>query len=270
MRTIKQTLIILLVALLVGNIVSYFYLGLSDRSVPPVISCPEGVLDISTTDSSSVLLQDVTASDPQDGDLSGQVIIGGISKLISNNTAKVTYLVFDSDDNMASHVRFIRYVDYQRPMFRVEEPLVFSSTEEVMVMPLLKATDVVDGDISDRIRTSTLEPSSNTEIYFVSIRVNNSVGDTAKLRLPVLLLDSDPMRPTITLSTSLTYLKIGDSFDPEEYLMDLEVPGNPDVAPENVTISGQVDTSRADTYYIHYTYTNNGSIGTAILTVVVQ
>lgn len=270
MKTVKQTVIILLIVLLVANIGSYFYLGLSDRSDGPKISCPEGVLDIHTTDSESVLLQGVTAKDNQDGDISDQVIIGGISKLISSNTAKVTYLVFDSDDNMASHVRYIRYVDYHRPTFRISQPLVFSSTEEISVMPYLQAHDVLDGDISERIRVSTLEASSNTEVYYVSIQVTNSVGDRAWLKLPVLLLESDPMRPVITLSTSLAYLNKGDEFNAEEYLMDLEVPGAPDLDESVVEISSDVDTSAEDVYYVYYTYTNNGSLGTAILTVVVQ
>ena len=269
MRTIKQILVVLLAVLLVGYIASYFYLGTSDRSVPPQISCPEGVLEISAADSQSALLEGVTASDPQDGDLTHRVIIGGISKLISSDTAKVTYLVFDSDDNMASYVRLIRYTDYQRPTFSVTEPLVYSTTEDATVLPRLSATDVVDGDISDRIRVSTLEASSNSEIYYVSVQATNSVGDTSWLRLPVLLLESDPLRPTVTLSQYLTYVELGDDFDPQSYLQSIQVPGT-DVDVFDVAIEGSVDTSKADTYYVYYTHTSNGSMGTAILTVVVQ
>ena len=269
MRTIKQALIILLVLLTAGRIGSYFYLGTSDQRVPPVILCPEGVLEISASDSESALLEGVTASDEQDGDLTDKITVAGISKLITNDTAKATLIVFDSNDNMSSCVRRIRYVDYHRPVFSVTEPLVYSTTEEVAMLSRLKATDVVDGDISKNIRVSTLEPSNNSEIYHVSIQVSNSVGDTSWVRLPVLLLDSNPLRPEITLSQSLVYVEKDTKFTPSAYLLSLQVPGEkPSIA--DVNIDNSVDTGKAGTYYVIYTYSANGSTGTAILTVVVQ
>ena len=133
----------------------------------------------------------------------------------------------------------------------------------------LKAEDVVDGDITKNIRVSTLEPSENSEIYHVSIQVSNSVGDTSYLRLPVLLLDSNPLRPEITLSETLIYLSLGDKFTPSAYLKNLQVPGA-DVPFSKVMIDNTVDTGKVGTYYVTYSYSANGSTGTAILTVVVQ
>lgn len=269
MRTIKQAIIILLVLLIAGNVGSYFYLGTSVRKVPPVISCPEEILEISASDNESVLLTGVTATDEQDGDLTAKVTIAGISKLITNDTAKVTLIVFDSDDNMTSCTRRIRYTDYHRPTFTVTEPLVYSTTEEVAMLARLKATDVVDGDISKNIRVSTLEPSNNPEIYHVSIQASNSMGDTAWVRLPVLLLESNPLRPEILLSKSLEYVEKDTKFTPSAYLKSVKAPG---VTPamEDVLIDNQVDSGKVGTYYVTYTYSANGSTGTAILTVVVQ
>jgi hypothetical protein len=269
MKTIKQAIIILLAVLLLANVVSYFVLGVSDRKVPPQISCPSEILEISAKDSESALLVDVTASDEQDGDLTHQITVGGISKLITNDTAKVTYLVFDSDNNMASCVRQVRYVDYHRPTFEVTEPLVYASSEEVVMLPRLKAIDVVDGDISKSIRVSTLEPTDNSEIFHVTIQVSNSVGDTSWVTLPVLMLESNPLRPELQLSDSLIYLEQGAKFTPSAYLLSLKVPGmTPSIA--DVTVDNEVDTGKPGTYYVTYTYSANGSTGTAILTVVVQ
>lgn len=269
MKAIKLTVIILLALLIVAYMGSYIYLGSSDRKVPPEISCPQEVLEVSASDPESVLLTGVTAVDPQDGDLTGRVTISGISKLISNDTAKVTYIVFDSDDNMASCVRLIRYKDYHRPTFAVLEPLVYSVTEEPSLLARLQATDVVDGDISKNIRVSTLEPSDNSEIYHVTIQASNSIGDTATVRLPVLMLGSNPLRPEITLSESLLYLKKDSKFTPTSYILSIEVPGE-DLDLNKVQIDNSVDTGEAGTYYVTYTYTANGVTGTAILTVVVQ
>ena len=43
MRTIKRVLAVLFAVLLAATIFTYFYKGSSDRKVPPVIRCPEGI-----------------------------------------------------------------------------------------------------------------------------------------------------------------------------------------------------------------------------------
>lgn len=269
MKTIKQAILILFVLLVAANLISYFVMGVSNSDVPPQISCPDEVLEISASDSEAVLLQGVVASDEQDGDLTARITIGGISKLITKDTAKVTYMVFDSDNNMASCVRKIRYTDYQRPTFEVIEPLIYATTEEVTMLPRLKATDVVDGDISKNIRVSTLEPTKNSEVFHVTIQVSNSVGDTAWVTLPVLMLESNPLRPELQLSDSLIYIDQGTKFTPSAYIMGLRVPGV-DASIADVTVDNPVDPGKPGTYYVTYSYSANGSTGIAILTVVVQ
>lgn len=269
MKTIKQAVVILLVLLVVANVASYLYLGSTERDIPPEISCPNDILEISASDSEEALLVDVVASDPQDGDLTDRITVGGISKLVTRDTAKVTYLVFDSDNNMASCVRRIRYVDYHRPTFEVTEPLIYATGEEVSMLSRLKANDVVDGDISNNIRVSTLEPTANTEIFHVTVQASNSLGDTTMLTLPVLMLESDPLRPEIQLSDSLIYVEQDSQFIPSAYLLSVRAPGvDPSVA--EVTVDNGVDTSKPGTYYVTYTYSANGCTGIAVLTVVVK
>ena len=269
MKTIKQAVVVLLILLVVANVASYFYLGSTDKDVPPEITCPNDILEISASDSEEVLLVDVTAEDQQDGDLTERITIGGISKLVTRDTAKVTYLVFDSDNNMASCARRIRYVDYHRPTFDVTEPLVYATTEEVAMLSRLKATDVVDGDISKNIRVSTLEATDHSEIFHVTIQASNSLGDTSMLTLPVLMFESNPLRPEIQLSDWLIYLEQDSEFIPSAYLLSVQAPGLvPSVA--EVTVDNGVDTAKPGTYYVTYTYSANGSTGIAVLTVVVQ
>ena len=270
MKTIKQAIIILLAVLIVANVASNLYLNASDSGIPPQMSCPTGVLEVSASDDETALLEGVTATDEQDGDLTDRITIGGISKLITKDTAKVTYLVFDSDNNMASCVRRIRYTDYQRPTFQVTEPLVYASTEEVVMLSRLKATDVLDGDISNNIRVSTLEPTKNSEIFHVTIQVSNSVGDTAWVTLPVLMQESNPLRPEIQLSDSLIYVDQDAKFTASAYLAGLRVPGVEQPSITDVTVDNGVDTGKPGTYYVTYSYSANGSTGIAILTVVVQ
>lgn len=269
MRALKHTILILLVALFAAYIGTRIYQGSSTRKEPPTISCPEGVLEVSANDDESVVLTGVTAEDAQDGDLTDQIIIGGISKLISKDTAKVTLMVFDSDQNMGKVVRYIRYTDYQRPQFAVTKPLVFSSTKEVSLLERLKALDVKDGDISNRIRVSTLATTNNSEVYDITIQVTNSMGDTAWLQLPVIVQETNPMRPVIELNSYLVYVAEGDSFDPNTYLAGLAVAGVP-METNLVSVSSDVNTAEAGTYRVIYSYSSSGINGMAILTVVVQ
>lgn len=269
MKTIKQVIILLFVLLLAGRIATYYYLGSADRLVPPVLHCPTEVLAVSASDKESALLQGISATDAQDGDITNRITISSISSLIGNDSAKVTYIVFDSDDNMASCVRRIRYVDYHRPTFSITKPLVFSSTETISILPRLEAHDVVDGDLSNRIRVSTQDATSNSELFMVSIQVTNSVGDTALLQLPVLQMDSNPMRPQIILKDYLVYLDQHSSFDALSYIESLKVPGQ-NIPITDVEVSGEVNTKECGTYYVYYNYTSGNNVGTSILTVVVQ
>lgn len=269
MRVIQRILIVLLVLLTAGQIFTHFYLGAADRKVPPVISCPDEVLEVSATDPLSVLLQGVTASDAQDGDLTNRVIVGGVSKLISGDTAKVTLLVFDSHDNMAKYTRHIRYTDYRRPRFTIRQPLVYSPTEEVSILERIGATDVMDGDLSNAIRISTLDASSDSSRYTITIQVTNSLGDTAALELPVLLLESDPLRPVVELSSYLVYLEKDQAFDPASLLSSVTLPySKADLT--KADIESNVDTSTPGVYEVTYAYTFEGRMGIAIATVVVQ
>lgn len=269
MRTVKQVLIIALVVLLAANIATIIYQGTTDTKDGPIIDCPGGILEVSASVSEAELLADVTASDRQDGDLTEHLIVASISKLISEDTAKVTYYVFDSDDNMASFVRRIRYTDYRKPHFEVKEPLTYTTSEEVELLSRLGANDVVDGDISSQIQVSTLAATTNSEIFDITIQVTNSLGDTATLTLPVLRQDWNPQRPTVLLNEYLLYLDVGAEFDPQDYLAVVNAPNDePELA--NVQIENWMDTAVAGVYQIKYTYTNDYGTGTAILTVVVQ
>jgi hypothetical protein len=227
------------------------------------------VLEVSANDDETKLLSGVTAKDAQDGDLTDQIIIGGVSKLISKDTAKVTLLVFDSDHNMGKVVRYIRYTDYHRPEFAITKPLAFSSTKEVSLLERLKAIDVKDGDISDRIRVSTLASTDNSEVYDITIQVTNSMGDTAWLELPVLVQETNPLRPVVELNSYLDYVAEGENFDPSTYLSGLFVAGV-EMETTEVDIKNKVDTTKLGTYRVEYSYSSGGITGMAILTVVVQ
>ena len=184
---------------------------LSHTDEGPTLECNQELLEVSIHASEAELLSGGTARDDQDGDLTHRIIVGGISKLIGTDLAHVTCLVFDSDDNMASLTRQIRYTDYRRPVFQLTEPLEYASTAEARLLSRVQVTDVVDGDISHRVSVSTLWPTENENIYSATLTVTNSVGDLADVAVPV-IIRSTPS--AIRLRQQIVYVPAGSDFDP--------------------------------------------------------
>ena len=268
MRLIQQIVVILLVLVVVAQVATSLYMSSQDRSDPPVITCPNDVLEVSGSDPKYVLLDGVKAIDPQDGDITDRIVIGSISRLVSEDVAKVTLLVFDRDNNMGSCVRKIRYKDYHRPRFSIISPLIGTAAEDISIASHVAAYDVIDGNISQRIRISTLTPTDNPEVMQVTLQVANSLGDISTLQLPVLTQGYDPTRPVVNLKEYLIYLEKGQDFDAASYIRSVQL-RNGYGKVEDVEFYGEVDTETPGTYYVFYTYTNGQSRGSAILSVVI-
>ena len=250
LRMLTAALLAVTAVLYIGN---GLYTRLSGREVGPVIECPEEVLEISIYDGTQALLTGVTARDDQDGDLTDRVMVGGVSKLIGGDRAKVTCMVFDSDDNMASLVRQVRYTDYRRPRISLRAPLVFASEKEAKLLEQVMVSDVLDGDLSEKARVSTLWATEDEGVYSATVLVTNSMGDTAMVEVPVLIGRSGG----ILLRRQVIYLQQGEAFDPKAALAS-DATG--------VQIQSEVDTAKAGCYWVRY---SRGD-ALAILTVVVE
>lgn len=236
---------------------------------PPVLTCSSEILEISVQDDDSILLSGVTAADPQDGDISGRVLVTGISRLMEGSTATVSYAVFDSDHNMATLTRRVRYTDYRLPRFALDAPLIYRNGEPAQLLDRLNATDVIDGDITNLIRVTHVNTGAEPGVYDLRVQATNSMGDTAWLTLPVILRDPAAEYVEVELDTYLVYLKRGDSFDARRYLNGATWKGD-HVSLDNVRISSNVDTAVAGTYQVDYTCVYGSRSGTVILTVVVE
>lgn len=251
LRMLTAALLAVTAVLYIGN---GLFTRLSGREAGPVIECPEEVLEVSIHDGEQVLLTGVTARDDQDGDLTDRVMVGGVSKLIGGDRAKVTCMVFDSDDNMASLVRQVRYTDYRRPRISLKAPLVFANEKEARLLEQVEVTDVLDGDLSEKARVSTLWATDDKGVYSATVLVTNSMGDTAMVDVPVLIGRSGG---GIRLRQQVIYLQQGDAFDPKAALAS---------DASGVQIHSEVDTAKAGCYWVRY---SRGD-ALAILTVVVE
>lgn len=266
MRRLKTLLIIALIVSVVAFAAGQVYIHLIADTTPPELKCASDTVTVHVRDNADELLSGVTAQDNRDGDLTDSIIISSISNLISSDTAKVTYIVFDSSNNMASLTRTIKYSDYERPRFRLESPLEYNLGDPISLTDRLFADDVVDGDISDSIRVSALDISSSTEgTYYIGVQVVNSMGDTSSVTLPVTLRSSTSSAPEIELSSYLIYIKNGSSFNSADYVS--RVRG---ASSDDVTVSGVVNTHESGVYHVSYSCSNSGGTGTSVLTVVVE
>lgn len=271
MKTLRILLILTLLAVTGLYGFSTFSLQLRGTDVGPVLTCDSDTLDISVSDEESVLLQGVTAKDKQDGDLTGSILISSISKMVGGS-ARVNYLVFDSDNNVATLARTIRYTDYVPPRFQILEPLVYSSNEPVALLDRLLVNDVLDGDITGSIRVSYLTETELASVYTADLQVTNSAGDTARVTLPIIQQEGR-IQGQVVLDSYLIYLKQGASFNPRSHLTRVEIGTGSTAAwgdTQDVTVSGNVDTSTPGCYYVIYTYHQENTVIQSALTVVVE
>jgi hypothetical protein len=261
----RLTIVLFVIMLLVFLGVRYYDRAFVDRTAP-VIQCDSQILPVSVHDDGDSLLKGVTARDDVDGDLTDQVVIQGVSQLITADTAKVTYVVFDSSNNMGTCTRIIQYTDYEKPRLILTQPLVFQTGEEVDILSLLQAEDRLDGDISGNIRITSQSITNTQEgVYNITVQVMNSMGDVESLPLRVIVSNSAASRKLLTLKAYITYLETGDRFDPVSYITAVNG-GNI----SDVTIDSDVDTQEPGNYCVTYTYTVQNRVYTAFLTVVVR
>ena len=91
MRKLKITVALLLAVVSAVFIATRYINNHSGKNDPPILKCDTDTVTVSVSDGDDVLLRGVSAYDNQDGDLTSGIVIGGISKLISDNTAKITF-----------------------------------------------------------------------------------------------------------------------------------------------------------------------------------
>ncbi len=239
--------------LYVGNGITEHFSG---RNVGPEIACEDSVLEVSVYDGPAVLLAGVTARDAQDGDLSDRVIIGGVSKIISGDRATVEYLVFDSDDNMASCLREVRYRDYRRPTFALTAPLVYPDVESAKVLERVTVSDMLDGDLTDQARVATLWKTERGDVFSATVMVTNSMGDTATVDFPVIVRTEGD---GVALKHQIFYMAVGEEFRPGDHVLES--------GPE-LKIRDGVDETTPGNYWVWYEEPGSGDF--SILTVVVE
>ncbi len=241
-----------------------------DTSVPKITIDSE-IIEVSIKDGESELLKGVTAYDEKDEDITDKVIVESVSAFTEPGCCRITYSVCDSDNNVASATRKLRYTDYIPPKFSMNNDLCFSLYERMNISDIIKATDCISGDISDEIVLTSADYSSSVAgVFNLEATVTNDKGDTETLVLPLVVEDSSVSAPDITLTDYLIYVKKGDKPNFNKFVSAAYASNGEDVT-DTVHFETNLKAETPGTYSVHYYATDsNGVSGHAILTVVVE
>lgn len=225
-----RLMVLLLVLLCAITTATYAYLYvLSDDTTAPIITIDSEVLEVSVHADDVALLQGVTAIDNEDGDITSSILVEGISNLLADDTAIISYAAFDEAGNVSKAKRILRFTDYEPPVFGQKRALVFQNNASPDILSFMSATDKVDGNISNHIKGTLVSDTtnlSNTGVHQVEFRVTNSMGDTEYITLPVEVYAAGTYNATVELKDYLVYIRCGSVFKPEEYLEEMIVGNN--------------------------------------------
>ena len=229
---------------------------LSTSGEAPVISFDTNMLEVTTDATDQELLQGVTATDAEDGDVTDSLLVETSTNFISDNTVEVTYAAFDSNGHVTKAARPVRYVDYTSPRFRFSGPMIFSEAGVSELLSYVGAYDCIDGDISSRVKVSAVESGtllSTPGDHLLEFRVTNSTGDTAYLKFAVEVVSGYSSAKQVPLTDFLIYLPVGSEFDPLSYLQEGYA------SERGLEVRNEVDTGKPGVYDVHYTLGNSSS-----------
>lgn len=260
---------------------------ITQDKTPPVITCEADTVTVSVEDEETKLLEGMKASDDKDGDLTDSIRISSMSNFTEPGKRTVNYVVFDDSNNAATFSRELEYTDYTSPQINLESPLRFSlkEMEDVSLTEYMRASDCLDGNISQQIRATYNDAVyvSQAGDYGITVQVSNSAGDTCSVNLTVTV--TDPEKETgkyyPVLSDYLVYTQTGKTLNLRDLLIGVEKNGteylfgeDDDYIPgkkEDVEISENIDYEKPGTYNVDYTFTSeSGETATTKLAVTVR
>ena len=274
-----KILLLMAVALCCAAMAAYIVLiqQLEDHTPPELLFAGEE-LQLSVAAGEEALMEGVTAVDDRDGDVTHLVLVEGVSNIREDHRADVTYAAFDSAGNVTKTKRTVHYVDYERPVFYLDVPLVFRSSISFDVFSYIHAEDPLDGSLDDRIKANLVEGEGSIDdvgLHWVEFRVTNSLGETARITLPVEVYQSGLYNATVSLNEGLVRLKRGSTFDPMAYLKTIKC-GSDEMSLQlndgsfTVELESDVDTRVPGTYSVAYTVRRGVYTGYTRLTVIVE
>lgn len=262
MKRLFAIVMLALTALSVSGVIVYtVHKHRASGGASPEIRFAQDEITIQTGAGYDKMLEGVTAADAEDGDVTESVMVESVSKFVEKDVVDVTYVAYDSQNHVSRAARRVRYSNYQPPRFSMSGPMVFLSKNVSDLMNFVGVSDVIDGDISVKAHASFDDTSSalaSAGEHKVEISVTNSLGDTARLLIPVRVVEDTPHSETIPLKAYLVYVAKGSEFDPAYYLANADqAAADPQTGGSSLQINSGVNTAAPGVYAVDYSLIRN-------------
>lgn len=192
----------------------------------PEITMDTDTIQVSVEATNEDLLAGITAADARDGDVSNSLMVESKTKFFSPGKYEITVDAFDTTGNVAKATRTVEYTDYTPPVLHLKQPLRFANgDQDTELQEMFTATDVIDGDISGKIKYALAE-NFNSRVsgeYIMAVQVSNSFGDTVKQELTATVLDEEDYELAFPeFSEYMLFTKVGQEVDPLENLIGVQ------------------------------------------------
>ena len=235
----KQRLLVLI--LTAGSVVlavASFFLSTGHDNKPPEIVVEEMEISYTEGEDYSGLMKGVSAEDNRDGDLSDKIFVYRIIP-VENEKAVVCYGVMDSNKNVGTAVRTVKFI-----------PKVLEGTSE----------NETDAETED-----TKEESNEKDKKDQIPEGENDPSDTEELK-------PDGVRPVIALTAESAQTKAGESFDALSYVKGVaDDKDDQNTLYRHIHVDGQYDINTKGTYelrfYVSDSEGNTSDVKTFSLTV---
>ena len=193
----------------------------------------------------------VSATDPEDGDLTSQVQISGstVDPFVAG-TYLISYEVIDSGGLSASMERSVIVLENEPPsIFLLGDELVTLAYAEAFTDPGATALDPEDGNLNSQVQIAGDTVNSLVSgSYVISYSVTDAGGLTTSIERTVTILPNQP--PVVTLVGQTTiYIEQGGTFtDPGATATD---PEQGDIS-DSIIVDSNVDTNTPGNYIVTY------------------
>lgn len=194
-----------------SNDYQYGYIKVSDLNVSnnqPVINASDRTIALN---SSFNYMNDISANDAEDGNLTGRVTYSGNVNTAKSGTYPVTYTVTDNSNfSMSKTINII--------VKGSSEPVINANNKEVSqyttfnYMDGVTATDDTDGDLTNKITYTDTVDTKTKGTYDVTYTVTNSNNKTTTKTIKVTVIDNS--KPVINATNKTVYLN--KEFNPLE------------------------------------------------------
>ncbi|MBE6798576.1 MAG: hypothetical protein E7525_02190 [Ruminococcaceae bacterium] len=205
MRILRLTIIFLAIAVTVASV--GIVVANKGKDVAPVITCSvEGDIVASVYVTDNDLIQYVTVTDEQDGDITDRVRVIRKKYFVDDKVSVITYAVSDTDNNVTLLQKRIRFDDYTPPELSLKSDLIFKSGKTIpSLSSYVTAYDQFDRDLTNYVKIISTEFTSVAGEYPINIKVSNSMGDTEDITIDGIVIDDYNENVRINLNKYLLY-----------------------------------------------------------------